>query len=79
MRFVFSDLTSLNSYWQSVYHYQDLSPASDDTLNTYAMSLSRLAGRVLSNSGTDCLISPGKVLEVTSYLHNDKYKVSELQ
>lgn len=78
MCFLFLDLTSLNSYWQSVYHYQDMSPASDDALKTYAASLTRIAVRVLSNSVADCLVSPGKVLEVTSYLHNDNYKVNKL-
>ncbi|KAG8253079.1 Xylosyltransferase 2 [Homalodisca vitripennis] len=69
-----SNVSSLHSYWQSVYHYQDVSPQHDDTLGTVASSLARLAARHLTNSAVHCAVSAGKVLEVTSYLHNDNYK-----
>lgn len=68
-------MTNLHSYWQSVYHYQDLSPAFDDTLGTVATSLSRLAARHLTNSAVQCAVTAGKLYEVTSYLHHDYYKV----
>lgn len=68
-------MTSLHSYWQSVYHYQDVSPNFDDTLGTIAASLARLSARHFTNSAVQCSISSGKVYEVTSYLQNDNYKV----
>lgn len=70
-----SDVTSLHSYWQSVYHYQDVSPNFDDTLGTIAASLARLSAKHLTNSAVQCSVSAGKVYEVTSYLQNDNYKV----
>ncbi|XP_054264373.1 xylosyltransferase oxt-like isoform X2 [Macrosteles quadrilineatus] len=69
-----SNVSSLHSYWESVYHYQDVSPQYDDTLGTVAASLTRHATRHLSDSAVHCSVSAVKVYEITSYLHNDYYK-----
>jgi hypothetical protein len=67
---------NLQSYWQSVYHYADLSPPPDDSLVTLATSLTRISTKsFVLKGGNGCLIHPGNVLEVTSYHNNDNYKV----
>lgn len=75
--FFFADVANLQSYWQSVYHYADLSPPPDDSLVTLAASLTRLSSKNLSlrADGNECFVHPGTVLEVTSYHNNDNYKV----
>ncbi|KAJ9592775.1 hypothetical protein L9F63_015553 [Diploptera punctata] len=72
------NVLNLKSYWQSIYHYADLSPPPDDSLLTLAASLSRLSSKslVLTSDSGSCLIQPGKVIEVTSYHNNDNYKGS---
>ncbi|XP_069701482.1 xylosyltransferase oxt [Periplaneta americana] len=73
-----SNLANVKSYWQSVYHYADLSPPPDDSLVTLAASLSRLSSKsiALKPDGNGCFVQPGKVIEVTSYHNNDNYKGS---
>uniref|UniRef100_A0A1B6CJW1 protein xylosyltransferase n=1 Tax=Clastoptera arizonana TaxID=38151 RepID=A0A1B6CJW1_9HEMI len=69
-----SNVTNLNSYWQSVYHYQDLIPAFDDTLLTFATSLTRVSVKLMTNFAIDCSIIANRVFELTSYMNNDIYK-----
>ena len=71
----FSDLQSKLSYWQSAYHYMDLSPQPDDGLLTVAASLARHATHKVENGDSSCSLKVMKVLEVTSYFQNDSYKV----
>lgn len=70
-----SDLQSKLSYWQSVYNYMDLSPQADDGLLTVSASLARHASQKVENGDSSCSLKVLKVLEVTSYFHNDSYKV----
>nr|CAD7397003.1 unnamed protein product [Timema cristinae] len=62
------------SYWQSVYHHADLSPPPDDSLVTLTHSLLRLASKLLSSDA--CSVTPSRLIEVTSYHHQDSYKGS---
>lgn len=71
--FVDLDLTGLNSYWQSVYHYADLSPQADDALVTVGYALSRLTASRLDNCTSK--LSPSKLLTITSYHYQDRYEV----
>jgi hypothetical protein len=72
----FVDTANLQSYWQSVYHYADLSPPPDDSLVTLAASLTRISTKSLVlKADNGCFVHPGNVLEVTSYHNNDNYKV----
>lgn len=73
-----ADVANLKSYWQSMYHYADLSPPPDDSLVTLAASLARMSAKslILKTDGNGCFVHPGNVLEVTSYHNNDNYKVS---
>nr|CAD7569959.1 unnamed protein product [Timema californicum] len=67
-------LPNVASYWQSVYHHADLSPPPDDSLVTLTHSLLRLASKLLSSDA--CSVTPSRLLEVTSYHHQDSYKGS---
>nr|CAD7260481.1 unnamed protein product [Timema shepardi] len=67
-------LPNVASYWQSVYHHADLSPPPDDSLVTLTHSLLRLASKLLSSDA--CSVTPSRLLEVTSYHHQDAYKGS---
>lgn len=73
--FLCLDLENKLSYWQSIYNYMDLSPQADDALLTISASLARLASRKVENGDSSCSLKVLKVLEVTSYFHNDSYKV----
>lgn len=63
------NVKNLNSYWQSVYNFADLSPPADDALITLSRSISRNNAKVLSEN-----IYPQKILEVSTYLDNDNYE-----
>nr|CAD7592662.1 unnamed protein product [Timema genevievae] len=67
-------LPNVASYWQSVYHHADLSPPPDDSLVTLIHSLLRLASKLLNSDA--CSVTPSRLLEVTSYHHQDSYKGS---
>nr|CAD7444893.1 unnamed protein product [Timema bartmani] len=67
-------LPNVASYWQSVYHHADLSPPPDDSLVTLTHSLLRLASKLLNSDA--CSVTPSRLLEVTSYHHQDSYKGS---
>lgn len=53
----------------------DLSPQADDALLTISASLARQASHKVENGDSSCSLKVQKVLEVTSYFHNDSYKV----
>jgi hypothetical protein len=72
---LFSDVTNLNSYWQSTYDEADLSPPADDALITVGNSLARFATRLVSSLGNNCSATAVKLLSVTSYHNQDTYRV----
>ncbi|KAL3284632.1 hypothetical protein HHI36_018786 [Cryptolaemus montrouzieri] len=63
---------SLNSYWQSIYHYQDLGVEPDDGLFTITHSAIRYWLSSFNNAS--CIPKISKVLEITSYHFEDSYK-----
>lgn len=64
------------SYWQNVYHYDDIYPAADESLLTVGTSLARVATKYLTTSQTTCKIrSLDKLLQVFTYHHKDHFKV----
>lgn len=67
-----SNVPNLHSYWQSVYHYADLSPPADDALLTLSTSIARNIAKTMVKY--DCQMIPGRILEVTSYHNNDNYE-----
>lgn len=64
---------NLNSYWQSIYHHQDLGLPFNDVLMTIANSISRKTLKSLSNA-TACDVALDPVLQINSFHHNDNYK-----
>lgn len=65
-------IPNLDAYWQSVYHFADLSPLPDDSLITISASVSRHNSKMLSEVG--CNITPGNIFEVSSYHFGDIFK-----
>lgn len=61
-----SNTTNLNHYWQSLYHFYDLSPSVDDCIFTFAHSLTRLSNKQCSTSY--------KFVEMTNFFVNDIYQ-----
>lgn len=59
---------NLHSYWQSIYHYADMNPSTEDALITISKSLVRT-----SSNNINCDISLIKILEVLSYHNHDKF------
>lgn len=64
------------SYWQNVYHYEDVHPAPDGSLLIIGTSLARAAIKYLTTSRTACKVrSLDKLLQVFTYHHKDLFKV----
>lgn len=63
---------SLDSYWQSVYHYQDLGLEIDHALHTISRAAVRFWLGSFENSS--CTPTVNKITEITSYHHKDAYK-----
>lgn len=64
------------SYWQNVYHYEDIHPAPDESLLKIGTSLARIATKLLTTSQTTCKIrSLDKLLQVFTYHHKDQFRV----
>jgi len=64
------------SYWQNVYHYDDVHPAPDESLLTVGTSLARVATKYLTTSHTICQIRTlDKLLQVITYHNKDQFKV----
>lgn len=63
---------SLNSYWQSIYHYQDLGLEADKGLQT--ISQAAIRNWLYSFENTTCIPKVDKIIEITSYHHKDNYK-----
>ncbi|KAF4524158.1 hypothetical protein B566_EDAN010613 [Ephemera danica] len=61
----------LDSYWQSIWHKDDVTPPADDALVTVGQSLSRLAIRTLCPG-----LQVFDLIEMTSYHHEDAHLVS---
>ncbi|XP_046624533.1 xylosyltransferase oxt [Neodiprion virginianus] len=64
-------LKGYDAYWQSVYHYADLSPMADDTLLTISDSLARLTYKNLKIE--DYIFSQIKLLEATAYFRSNRF------
>ncbi|CAG9771125.1 unnamed protein product [Ceutorhynchus assimilis] len=60
---------NLNSYWQNVYHYQDLGIQMDDALKTLANSISRK-----TSINTSCPVNLKTLSQINSFHLNDHYK-----
>ncbi|KAJ8716102.1 hypothetical protein PYW08_013387 [Mythimna loreyi] len=65
-------IPNLESYWQSIYHIEDLTASSDDLIITHAGSIVRHNARILLEEG--CRIEPNEIIEINSYNHADIYK-----
>ncbi|XP_018787880.1 PREDICTED: xylosyltransferase oxt [Bactrocera latifrons] len=61
------EIVNLHSYWQSLYDAVDPPTTGDDLLRTIGESLVRLAAQHTHTR-------PGRLLELTHYLHKDEYK-----
>ncbi|XP_018325913.1 xylosyltransferase oxt isoform X2 [Agrilus planipennis] len=68
---LFEEVPNVDSYWQSVYHYQDLSLV-DDALLTIAQSVIRLQSKRFFNQ--HCQFHSTKIMEITTYHKQDMYK-----
>ncbi|VVC31413.1 Hypothetical protein CINCED_3A008702 [Cinara cedri] len=70
-----ADLKNRMSYWQNVYHYDDVHLLADESLLTIGTSLARVATKHLTTSHTTCQIrSLDKLLQVFTYHHKDQFK-----
>lgn len=67
------NVANINSYWQSVYHYLDLTPSVDDSLLTVAQSVARITTKSLLST---CVLALDKILEITSFHSDDLYQKS---
>jgi len=64
------------SYWQNIYHYEDLLPVPDGSLLIIGNSLARVATTYLTTSRTTCqLRTHDKLLQVFTYHHQDQFRV----
>uniref|UniRef100_W8C4M3 protein xylosyltransferase n=1 Tax=Ceratitis capitata TaxID=7213 RepID=W8C4M3_CERCA len=62
-----NEVVNLHSYWQSLYDSADPHKSGDDLLRTIGESLVRIASQHTRTQ-------PGRLLELTHYLHKDEYK-----
>lgn len=70
------DFKNRMSYWQNLYHYDDVYPAPDESLLIVGNSLARVATKYLTTLHTTCQIRTlDKLLQVFTYHHKDKFKV----
>lgn len=65
-----SNVTGLESYWQSVYSSSDIGPRPDDAILTIGLSIARINARRRLNCS---LSSSEKILEISSYYRYDSY------
>ncbi|KAK5642064.1 hypothetical protein RI129_008231 [Pyrocoelia pectoralis] len=65
------NMLNINSYWQNIYHYLDLTPSPDDSLLTVAQSIIRVNSKSISNK---CKLIPDKIWEITSFHTDDAYQ-----
>lgn len=64
------------SYWQNIYHCDDIHLLPDEALLTIGTSLARVATKYLTTSHTTCQIrSFDNLLQVFTYHHKDQFKV----
>ncbi|EEB12514.1 Xylosyltransferase oxt, putative [Pediculus humanus corporis] len=63
------ELTKMLGYWQSMYHFADLTPARDDSVLSLLSSLGR---NVIKQNNMK--ISIKDVIEITSYHHDDIFQ-----
>lgn len=64
---------NLKSYWQNIYHHQDLGGSFDDALHTFSSSVSRLTVSSFSNQ-TSCDLSLITPLQIHTHHSNDRFK-----
>ncbi|XP_001949441.1 xylosyltransferase oxt [Acyrthosiphon pisum] len=70
-----ADFKNRMSYWQNVYHHEDIHPAPDESLLIVGTSLARVATKYLTTSHTTCQIrSLDKLRQVFTYHHKDQFK-----
>ncbi|XP_048525855.1 xylosyltransferase oxt [Dendroctonus ponderosae] len=72
------EVANLNSYWQNLFHHQDLGVAFDDSLMTLAESIGRRSLKALSNSSGSCDLFLSSLQQINSFHYNDHYKYSLL-
>jgi len=64
------------SYWQNIYHYDDIDTTPNESLLTIGTSLARVATKLLTTSYTTCQIRTlDKLLQVFTYHHKDQFRV----
>ncbi|KAL1517259.1 hypothetical protein ABEB36_001046 [Hypothenemus hampei] len=68
------NVENLQSYWQSIYHYNDLGVLLDEGLMTLSNSVSRRTLVLIKNSTSVCHFSLKSLVEVNSFHSNDKYR-----
>jgi protein xylosyltransferase len=61
------EAVSRDSYWQNVFHHEDIKPSMDSNVIT------GLVNHVLSGVSGECRLEQAKVLEVTSYALNSRF------
>lgn len=64
---------NLKSYWQNIYHHQDLGGSFDDALHTFSSSVSRLTVSSFSNQSS-CDLSLITSLQIHTHHSNDRFK-----
>lgn len=69
-----SNLVNVHSYWQNIFHHQDLGIMTDDALQTLAYSSVRSLLKQLLSGQICGIYDEVKVLEITSYHSYDFYK-----
>lgn len=69
-------VANLHSYWQNLYHHQDLGTVFDDSLMALAASIGRRSLKSLSNSSASCDEFLSSLHQVNSFHYNDYYKYS---
>lgn len=64
------------SYWQNVYHCDDIHIVPNESLLTIGISLARVATKSITTSHTTCQVrSFDKLLQVFTYHHKDTFRV----
>lgn len=64
------------SYWQNVYHFDDIHSPLDEALLTIGTSLTRIATKYLTTLHSTCQVhSLDKLLQIFTYHHNDQFRV----
>ncbi|XP_050534829.1 xylosyltransferase oxt isoform X2 [Daktulosphaira vitifoliae] len=70
------DMRNRMSYWQNVYHFEDIQPEPDETMLTIGNSLARISVKSLNvaNNFRCSIHSLDKLLQIFTYHHQDQFK-----